>query len=164
MEVVAIDTRDAGAGVVAAAGSLPSASEDAIAVDTLPSTWRIPSASLRTPTIMSSVITSIDTPDWMNTGAPDRHNRINEAKAPKQIGASHIAGGGVRPTISTAATTTNNPTGASAGQGLEGPGENVAVGRMQTFSMMGEGFARTRIARPLTGAEGQLRNLRSFWL
>jgi hypothetical protein len=162
VEVVAMETRDAG--VVAAPGSLPSASEDAIAVDTLPSTWRIPSASLRTPTIMSSVMTSIDRPDWANTGAPDRQTRISEANAPKQIGASHIAGGGVRPTISMAATIANNPTGASAGQGLEGPGENVAVGRMQTFSMMGEGFARTRIARPLTGAESQLRNLRSFWL
>lgn len=111
---------------------------------------------------MSSVITSIDSPDWTNTGAPDRHTRISEAKAPKQIGASHIAGGGVRPTISTAATTTNNPTGASAGRGLEGPGENVAVGRMQTFSLMSEGFARTHIARPLTSAGGQVRNLRSF--
>jgi hypothetical protein len=98
-------------------------------------------------------MTSIDTPDCTNTGAPDRHTRISEAKAPKHIGASHIIGGGVRPTISTAATIKNNPTGASAGQGLEGPGENVAVGRMQTFSLMGEGFARTRIARPLTPAE-----------
>jgi len=158
-----MDTRDAGASVVAF-GSLPSAPEEAIAVDTLPSTWRIPSASLRTPTIMSSVMTSIDRLDWTNTGVPDRHNRISEAKALKQIGASHIIGGGARLTIRTAATTTNNPTGASAGQGLEGPGENVAVRRMQTFSLMGQGFARTHIARPLTWAEGKVRNLRSFSL
>jgi len=113
---------------------------------------------------MSSVMTSIDKPDWTNTGAPDRHSRINEAKAPKQTGASHIAVGGVRPTISTAAATTNNPTGASAGQGLEGAGENVAVGRMQTCSLMEQGFARARIARPLTGPEDKIRNLRSFLL
>jgi hypothetical protein len=49
---------------------------------------------------------------------------------------------------------TNNPTGTSAGQGLEGPGENVTVRRMQTYSLMDEGFARTHIARPLTRAEG----------
>ncbi|HWU72978.1 MAG TPA: hypothetical protein VN137_05800 [Sphingomonas sp.] len=91
-------------------------------------------------------MTSIERPDWTNTGAPDRHNRISEAKAPKQTGASHIADGGVRPKISIAATATNTPTDASAGQGLEGPGENVAVCRMQTFSLMDEGFARTHIA------------------
>jgi len=107
-------------------------------------------------------MTSIERPDWTNTGAPDRHNRMSEAKAPKQTGASHIADGGVRPTISMAATITNNPTGASAGQGLEGPGENVAVGRMQIFSLMGEGFAHTHIARPLTRVSGKIRNLRSY--
>jgi len=107
-------------------------------------------------------MTSIERPDWTNTGAPDRHNTISEAKAPKQTGASHIADGGVRPTISTAATTKNNPTGESAGQGLEGAGENVAVCRMQTFSLMGEWFARTPIARLLTRNECKVRNLRSF--
>jgi hypothetical protein len=63
-----------------------------------------------------------------------------------------------------AATIANNPTGASAGQGLEGPGENVAVGRMQTCSLMDEGFARTHVARPLTQVKAKTRNLRSFWL
>jgi hypothetical protein len=109
-------------------------------------------------------MTSIDKPDWTNTGAPDRHSRINEAKAPKHIGASHIIGGGVGLTTSTAATTRNTPTGASAGQGLEGPGENVAVGRMQTCSLMGERFARAHIARPLTAPKKKIRNLRSFLL
>ena len=71
--------------------------------------------------------------------------------------------GGVRPTINMAATITSNPTGASAGQGLEGPGENVAVGRMNTSSVMGEGFARSHLVSRLTRPKRKVRNLRSLW-